>query len=81
VKHTTQYERIFRHLKQHRTATVRDLLAYSNCPHKRLAEMTDGDGWIVMFDGVCWGHEPYRLAREQTVRGGKTVRLYRLVRG
>jgi hypothetical protein len=80
----TQYEAILAYLKRRGSATIGDLnaTAGTNWAHKRIAEMTDRDGWVVLWDGSTWGHRAYRILRF-TVKSaeGRNMRLYRLVRG
>lgn len=79
----TQYAAIFAYLKRRGRATIGDLneAADTNWAHKRIFEMTDRDGWVTMFDGARWGHEPYRIVRDWIESGGRKIRLYRMVRG
>ena len=63
----TQYEAILKHLRKHGSATVRDLLKYTNYPSARIFEM----------GSLQWGE---RIDRLWTIRNGKKVRLYKLVR-
>jgi hypothetical protein len=79
----TQYEAILKHLRKHGSATVRDLLKYTNYPSARLHEMTTpwDNVWASMggkYDR--FGYLKEHIERLWTTRNGKRVRLYKLVR-
>ena len=73
----TQYEAILKHLRKHGSATVRDLLKYTNYPSARIFEMTS------TCDTVRSSYQAAsleRIDRLWTILNGKKVRLYKLVR-
>jgi hypothetical protein len=76
----TQYEAILKHLRKHGSATVRDLLKYTNYPSARIFEMTTrGSEYIWKKGSLKWSCIE-RIDRLWTTRNGKRVRLYKLVR-
>lgn len=79
----TQYAVIFAYLKLRGRATIGDLneVAQTNWAHKRISEMTDPDGWVIMSGGKGLYHTGHRILRETLDSGGRKIRLYRMVRG
>jgi hypothetical protein len=75
----TQYEAILKHLRKHGSATVRDLLRYTNYPSSRISEMTHGWGGVRI--GYGGGLNECIERWWMSTRNGKRVRLYKLVRG
>lgn len=71
----SQYDLIWDYLRKHGKATIKQLsdAGGGNWVHKRLAEMTDADGWFYRANA--------RLVRESLLHKGRHVRVYRLVRG
>lgn len=69
----TQYDAIWLHLYTHGSATIAQLIkaSGSNWPHKRLAEMTDAEGFF-------FAAPRYRLLRDSVEHKGRKVRVYRL---
>jgi hypothetical protein len=75
----TQYEAILKHLRKHGSATVRDLLKYTNYPSARIFEMTSISDTVLATKGGKYA-DLERIERQWTIRNGKWVRLYKLVR-
>ena len=48
-KHLTQWDRIYHYLRSRKRATNFDLMLamHCNCPHKRIREHTDSEGFIL----------------------------------
>jgi hypothetical protein len=83
----TQYEAIMKHLRKHGSATVRDLLKYTNYPSARIHEMTTQNTASEWIKARMIKRPPdirdvwtLRIDRIWTTRNGKKVRLYKLVR-
>lgn len=81
MKPTTQYESILTALRRagRKGCTIRDLLAYSNCPWKRIEELENR-----YFDGF-WDRrtvgqvtETERIVFDEKLVNGRKLRVYRL---
>jgi hypothetical protein len=83
----TQYEAILRHLRKHGSATVRDLLKYTNYPSARIFEMEESYRSHHIY-GRSGAYQHGQVSSKELIerwwmstRNGKRVRLYKLVRG
>jgi hypothetical protein len=78
----THCDRIYAYLKEHGSATVRELMLKcgTNWPHKRLDEMTSETGEVFRHDGTSWQATGERIVRESRRYRGRDIRVYRMVR-